>query len=472
MANYSENCSGDEWIYNPDCVPPAEIRKALYDAEKTKLLTVENKLKKKIIGQDAACSAIGRALRRAAVGLKKPEIPIAVLFFLGPTGTGKSQICKNLADILGRKLIKLDMSEFYAKHEVSRLTGSSPGYIGHESGGQLTNAIRANPNAVLLIDEIEKASPGVFNIFLQIFEGNLTSGKGEAVSFSDTIIIITSNIGCSKIDRPIGFNTSQNKASLAISDDMTYALKKAFKPEFLNRITEFVEFNTLSENDVFKICKIMLNEIKSRAKKSGTNLIFDKTAIKEIARLGYSQEFGARFLSRQIEALICDPIADKILSENTKPGIIYIKWDNGNFEFETAESQLEKCRSLKSVKKTNNTAKSNTIGSHNTWVNCIDLDSMNLIFTCRDSSNIAVLEVGEFYNVRLQTTSLEENIEVELEVLISKKTEQLMNFVTYHGSFWFEELTEKQQSDLTEIAVMSLPMVTNPPENILMEFLW
>ncbi|MDR0196873.1 MAG: AAA family ATPase, partial [Oscillospiraceae bacterium] len=223
-----------------------EPKESANSAEKSKLLNMESRLKKRIVGQDAAISSICRAIRRSRAGFKDPARPVGSFIFLGTSGIGKTELCKALAAVLygsEKKLLKFDMSECMHAHDSSRLTGSAPGYVGYENGGQLTNAVKQNPSAVLCLDEIEKANPDVLNLFLQIMEdGVLTSGQGEKISFADILIIMTSNIGAEEIVReskPIGFSDGYDEEA-DVKYKITDVMKNTFKPEFLNRIDEII----------------------------------------------------------------------------------------------------------------------------------------------------------------------------------------------------------------------------------------
>jgi len=299
---------------------------ALSSDEKDKLLSLEDKIKRRIIGQDAAITAICRAIKRNKIGFKDPLRPVGSFIFLGTSGVGKTELCRALAEVLygdAKKLIKIDMSEYMERWEATRLIGAAPGYTGHDNGGQLTNIVKNNPEAVLCLDEIEKAHPDIFNIFLQIMEdGVLTSSKGEAVSFKDILIIMTSNIGSGEIThgaKPIGFSGDYSEET-DIKVKITAVLKKTFKPEFLNRLDEIITFNRLTEKDILQVCKIMLKKVKSKARKIGIKVDFDRTAVVEIARLGFSKEYGARPLRRVVSAKIEDMLADKVLAGELNAG--------------------------------------------------------------------------------------------------------------------------------------------------------
>jgi len=323
-------------VFPPEANPQPST--ALSDYEKEKLLYLEQRIKQKIIGQDAAISAVCRAVKRSKIGLKDPVRPVGCFIFAGTSGCGKSELCKALAEELygsDKNLVLLNMTEYMEKHNVSKLLGAAPGYIGYENGGQLTNLIAKNPESVLCLDEIEKADPEIFNTFLQIMEyGILTSSQGETVSFKDVIVIYTSNIGSDEIthcNKPIGFSDNYDEVA-DTKDKIKTALKKTFKPEFLNRIDDVIVFNRLSEKHVLEICGILLRKLKQRANRIDLKIDFDKSAVAELARLGYDKEYGARPLRRVIETEIEDLLADKILSGEIKAGNnIQVIFDKGKF---------------------------------------------------------------------------------------------------------------------------------------------
>ena len=307
-------------------------------AKREHFLNLEKRLQEKIIGQDAAISTVCRAVKRNAVGLKDPKKPVGSFIFLGTSGCGKTQLCRALAQVLyGSEnfLIKLDMSEFSLDADSKKLTGAPNGYIGYENGSMLVNTVKMKPYSVLCLDEIEKAHPDIFNVFLQIMEdGVLTSALGETVSFKDVLIIFTSNLGSfeiSQTSKSIGFSRDCEKEN-NINIDVKIALKKTFKTEFLNRIDEVITFNQLSENDILKICKIELDKVIERAKNLNIEVDFDESAIQEIAKLGFDKEYGARPLKRVISAKIEDLLADKVLLGELNYGDkIRISYNNGGF---------------------------------------------------------------------------------------------------------------------------------------------
>ena len=298
-------------------------------SEQSKLLKLEDKLHERVVGQDEAVSVVAGAIRRSRSGLRNPDRPIGAFLFLGPTGVGKTELSKALAEALfsdEKSLIRVDMSEYMEKHSVSRMVGSPPGYVGYDEGGQLSEKVRRNPYSVILFDEVEKAHPDVFNILLQVLDdGIITDAQGRRVDFKNTIIIMTSNLGADKIIDPksIGFVTddSREKSYLEMKDMVMSEVKKLFKPEFLNRLDDIIVFKTLTEEQIIDITGLMLGELKDRVKKNtdiklsyGTKLkkfIFDK---------GYDKDFGARPLRRAIQQYVEDPLSEKILSGEIQKG--------------------------------------------------------------------------------------------------------------------------------------------------------
>jgi ATP-dependent Clp protease ATP-binding subunit ClpC len=298
-------------------------------SESNKLVSMSDDLRKVIIGQDVAISKITKAIQRNRVGLKDPKKPIGSFIFLGPTGVGKSELAKALARYLfdsDDALVRIDMSEYMEKFSVSRLIGAPPGYVGYEEGGQLTERVRRKPYSVILLDEIEKAHPDVYNILLQVLDdGQLTDGLGRRVDFKNSLIIMTSNIGVRQLKdfgQGVGFAT---KARMDSTDTDTRsiiqnALKKTFSPEFLNRIDDVVIFNSLGQEEIFQIIDISLRELYDRLENMGYKLKLTKSAKEFVAKKGYDPQFGARPLHRAIQKYIEDPLAEFILSNNPAEG--------------------------------------------------------------------------------------------------------------------------------------------------------
>ena len=298
-------------------------------SESSKLVGMSGDLQKMVIGQDEAIIKITKAIQRNRVGLKDPKKPIGSFIFLGPTGVGKTELAKALARYMfdtEDALIRLDMSEYMEKFSISRLIGAPPGYVGYEEGGQLTEKVRRKPYSVILLDEIEKAHPDVYNILLQVLDdGQLTDGLGRKVDFKNSLIIMTSNIGVRKLKdfgQGVGFAT-QSRVKSAEDDSKSIiqnALKKTFSPEFLNRIDDVVIFNSLSQEDIFKIIDISLDLLFKRLEGLDYHLSLSEGAKKFVAEKGFDPQFGARPLNRAIQKYIEDPLAEFILSENPQPG--------------------------------------------------------------------------------------------------------------------------------------------------------
>ncbi len=291
---------------------PAE---KLETKESEKLLNMAAILKERVVGQDEAIKQVVDAIQLHRTGLTDPNQPIGSFLFLGPTGVGKTEVAKTLAEFLfndPNKLIRIDMSEYMEKHAVARLIGAPPGYVGYEEGGQLTEQVRRHPYSVILFDEIEKAHPDVFNIFLQILdEGQLTDGQGRTVSFKNCIIIMTSNLGSPII-------LKAKSITPKIKEEVDAIIHKTFRPEFLNRIDAICYFNKLTEKDVVEIAKIHVSYLQERLKEQGMSVTISNDAIKKIAEIGYSPEFGARPLKRTIQTKIAVPVSQFMLKHPDK----------------------------------------------------------------------------------------------------------------------------------------------------------
>ena len=289
----------------------------LLESEKEKLLRMEERLKRKVIGQDEAVEAVSNAVRRARAGLQDINRPIGSFIFLGPTGVGKTHLAKCLAEFLfddPNSMIRIDMSEYMEKHSVARLIGAPPGYVGYEEGGQLTEAVRRKPYSVVLFDEIEKAHPEVFNTLLQILdEGRLTDGKGRTVDFKNTVIIMTSNMGSHWIQDP-------NLSKEGIRERVMTELRNGFRPEFLNRIDEIIIFNRLTMDDIKQIVDLQLDQVRERLRERRMELILTDAAREELAKLGYDPVYGARPLRRVIQKRVLDPLAVHMLEGKFKDG--------------------------------------------------------------------------------------------------------------------------------------------------------
>jgi ATP-dependent Clp protease ATP-binding subunit ClpC len=303
--------------------------KKLTEKESGRLLNLESILHNRVIGQEEAVKSISRAVRRARVGLKDPKRPIGSFIFLGPTGVGKTELTKALAEAMfgsEKSMVRIDMSEYMEKHTVSRLIGSPPGYVGYDEGGQLTEAVRRNPYSVILFDEIEKAHPDVFNILLQILEdGRLTDGKGKTVNFKNTIVIMTSNAGAMTIkkQKSIGFVTSADEKASdyeKMKDNILEELKRTFRPEFINRIDDIIVFHSLEEKDLDKIVNLMLKEVAKRVEEKDIFLTFSEETVKFLAAKGVDTTYGARPLRRAITKELEDTLSEAMLQGNVKPG--------------------------------------------------------------------------------------------------------------------------------------------------------
>lgn len=300
--------------------------KKLAQEEGERLLHLDELLHQRVIGQDEAVDAVARAIRRGRIGLKDPKRPTGSFIFLGPTGVGKTELSKALADLLfgdENAMIRIDMSEYMEKHSVSKLIGSPPGYVGFDEGGQLTEKIRRKPYSVVLFDEIEKAHPDVFNIMLQILDdGVLTDSQGRKVDFKNTVIIMTSNVGASALtsnSRTLGFTEGDDEAG-NVKEKAMKALKDTFRPEFLNRIDEIIVFKKLTDEEIRKIASIMLNEIKQRIEAIGVHINFTDEVAGYLAKQGFDPVYGARPLRREIQRRIEDSFSSEMLSGNIKAG--------------------------------------------------------------------------------------------------------------------------------------------------------
>ena len=296
----------------------------LTEAETKKLIRMEEELHKRVIGQEVAIEAVSKAIRRSRAGIKDPKRPAGSFIFLGPSGVGKTELARTLAEFLfgdEDAMVRIDMSEYMEKHAVSRLVGSPPGYVGYDEGGQLTEAVRRKPYSVLLLDEIEKAHPDVFNILLQILEdGRLTDAQGRTVDFRNTIVIMTSNVGAKDIARNISFG-------FGVSDDETGAsyeemksrimgeLKKVFRPEFLNRIDEVIVFHKLSREEIKEIIDLLINRVRAQVAEHELQLELTEQAKELLAEKGWDPAMGARPLRRAIQRYIEDPLADEVLRQ-------------------------------------------------------------------------------------------------------------------------------------------------------------
>ena len=307
----------------------------IVEEEAYKLLNLEEILHGRIVGQDQAVMSISKAIRRSRAGLKDPKRPIGSFLFLGPTGVGKTELCKALAEVQfgdENQIIRIDMSEYMEKHAVSKLIGSPPGYVGYNEGGQLTEKVRRNPYSVVLFDEIEKAHGDVFNILLQILDdGRLTDSKGRMIDFKNTILIMTSNVGATKINKNkvLGFETNKDKEDTRnqydkMKESIMGELKQKFKPEFLNRIDDIIVFHPLEEYHIYEIVKLMTRDVIQRLKSLDIDLKISEEAVKLIAKKGLDLEYGARPLKRAIQRELEDTLSEAILKGDIKKGNIVI----------------------------------------------------------------------------------------------------------------------------------------------------
>ncbi|MDO4419298.1 MAG: ATP-dependent Clp protease ATP-binding subunit [Ruminococcus sp.] len=298
-------------------VPAEELTKE----ESQRLLNLESELHNRVIGQNAAVTAVAKAIRRGRAGLKEENRPIGSFIFLGPTGVGKTELTKALAAAMfgdENAMLRLDMSEYMEKHTVSKLIGSPPGYVGYDEGGQLTEKVRRKPYSVILFDEIEKAHPDVFNMLLQILEdGRLTDSQGRTVSFKNTVIIMTSNVGARLITnttKSLGFDTQAEQKNDNVKETVMAELKKVFRPEFLNRVDDVIVFSKLSKDEVKEIATLMLKNLGERLKRLGYELGFTDKALERIADEGFDEIYGARPIRRAVRALVEDELSEKLLS--------------------------------------------------------------------------------------------------------------------------------------------------------------
>ena len=331
---------------------------SLTEAETARLLRMEDALHERVIGQNEAVTALSKSIRRSRAGLKDPRRPMGSFIFLGPSGVGKTELSKALAEFLfGTEdaLLNFDMSEYMEKHTVSRLIGSPPGYVGYDEGGQLTKAVRQKPYSVVLFDEIEKAHPDVFNVLLQILEeGHLTDGQGRKVDFRNTIIIMTSNVGAREITRenPLGFSTT-NSGGLSdkeIHDSVMAELKKLFRPEFLNRIDETIVFQSLTSEDIEQIIDLMVDDLRQRLIVQGMSIELTEAAKKYIAEKGTDTAFGARPLRRAIQRLIEDPLSEEVLEGKWGEGsIILVDYVGDELVFAPGEGEIPKLKQRKTL---------------------------------------------------------------------------------------------------------------------------
>jgi len=321
----------------------------MLESERQNLISLEDDLRKRVIGQDEAISAVARAIRRSRAGLKDPKRPIGSFLFLGPTGVGKTELAKALAaELFGgeENLIRLDMSEYMEPHTVSRLFGSPPGYVGYDEGGQLTEQVRRRPYCVILLDEVEKAHPEVFNALLQIMDdGRLTDGQGRTVDFKNTVVIMTSNAGSADMKRAvrIGFlpqkdEDSRDEHHEVIRSKAMEGLKRMFRPEFINRIDQIVVFHALGRPELYKIVDLLLDQVRSRLSEQKIELVISDEVRDLLLREGFDEEYGARPLRRTIQTYVDDTLADALLNGVLAPGkVAHLILRDGNVTVESQE---------------------------------------------------------------------------------------------------------------------------------------
>ncbi|HEX9133367.1 MAG TPA: AAA family ATPase [Ktedonobacteraceae bacterium] len=321
----------------------------MLESERQNLLSLEEDLRKRVIGQDEAISAVARAIRRSRAGLKDPKRPIGSFLFLGPTGVGKTELAKALAaELFGgeENLIRLDMSEYMEPHTVSRLFGSPPGYVGHDEGGQLTEQVRRRPYSVILLDEVEKAHPEVFNALLQIMDdGRLTDGQGRTVDFKNTVVIMTSNAGSADMKRAvrIGFlptkgEEARDEHQEVIRSKAMDGLKRMFRPEFINRIDQIVVFHSLGRAELYKIVDLLLAQVHSRLSEQRIELVVTDEVRDLLLREGFDEEYGARPLRRTIQTYVDDTLADAVLNGAVAPGqVAHLVLHDGKVAVEAQE---------------------------------------------------------------------------------------------------------------------------------------
>ncbi|MDD3411493.1 MAG: ATP-dependent Clp protease ATP-binding subunit [Eubacteriales bacterium] len=321
--------------------------KKLTEDESERLLHMEELLHKRVVGQDEAISAVSRALRRARAGLQDPKRPIGSFIFLGPTGVGKTELCRALGEVMfadENAVIRIDMSEYMEKHSVSRLVGSPPGYVGFEEGGQLTEKVRSKPYSVVLFDEVEKAHPDVFNILLQILDdGRLTDSNGRVVNFKNTIIVMTSNAGAHTITstRSLGFGSSVETVRdyEAMKERVMAEVKDTFRPEFINRVDDLIVFHALEPADIHKIAGLMLETVAKRLAKLGMKLVYEDDVVDLLAKQGYDANYGARPLRRTIQRTVEDALSEEIIAGRLALGdAVHLSVQDDKIEFQKAES--------------------------------------------------------------------------------------------------------------------------------------
>ncbi|MGI8687314.1 MAG: ATP-dependent Clp protease ATP-binding subunit, partial [Thermomicrobiales bacterium] len=318
----------------------------LVEGEAVKLATMEERLHERVVGQETAITAVSKAIRRARAGMSDPKRPLGSFLFLGPTGVGKTELARALAEFLfddESALLRFDMSEYQERHTVARLFGAPPGYVGYDEGGQLTEQVRRQPYSVLLFDEIEKANAEVFNALLQVLDdGRLTDGQGRTVDFTNTVIILTSNIGTGVSEQRgrIGFQATKAEVQMAKHREYLDALKDFFRPEFINRLDEIVVFESLTDANLRDIVHILLDQLTKRLRTKGYSLTLTPEAEEEIVRIGYDPVYGARPLKRAIQSAILDEVASAVIrGEIAEGSAITVDMADGAFVFHTTQPE-------------------------------------------------------------------------------------------------------------------------------------
>jgi ATP-dependent Clp protease ATP-binding subunit ClpB len=306
----------------------------MLEGERDKLLRMEAEIGKRVVGQGEAVRAVSDAIRRSRAGLSDPMRPIGSFLFLGPTGVGKTELCKALAEFMfdtEEAMVRIDMSEFMEKHSVARLIGAPPGYVGYEEGGYLTEAVQRRPYSVILLDEVEKAHPDVFNVLLQVLDdGRLTDGQGRTVDFRNTVIVITSNLGSDVIQQMSGEERYEE-----MKDAVMNVVRVAFRPEFVNRLDEIVVFHPLLREQIRAIARIQIRYLQSRLADRDMKLVVDDAALDHLGEAGFDPVYGARPLKRAIRAQLENPLAQEILSGRFAPGdVIEVELVDGGLGFE------------------------------------------------------------------------------------------------------------------------------------------
>jgi ATP-dependent Clp protease ATP-binding subunit ClpC len=331
----------------------------MLEAEAQKLSRMEEALEKRVVGQENALKLVSDAVKRSRAGIADPNRPIGSFLFLGPTGVGKTELSRAVAEFMfddPDAIIRIDMSEFMEKHSVSKIIGAPPGYVGHDESGSITEKIRHRPYAVILLDEVEKAHPEVFNVLLQVLDsGHLTDAKGRKVNFRNTIVIMTSNIGAEHIDRMSNFGFSMDRDDKAqytqAKDKVMDSLKNFFRPEFLNRLDEVIVFDILSPETIADIVKIQVGEVTKRLAAKDIELTVSEEVMAYLAREGYDPKFGARPLKRLIQSKILTPVANMMVGEGMlQGGTVKVGLKNGELNFDIKKKSKGAGRSLKSSK--------------------------------------------------------------------------------------------------------------------------